>query len=184
MLAPKSFAVLCCVLAATCQLVERRGFLSYTANLGCSRCYCNFGTGVFGKKDYSGFNRDNWTLRSNRQHRDDVKATMTCHTKTSRERKEAEVGCRYSCLLQLPYFDAVRMLIIDPMHNIYLGTAKYILHGVWIKRNVISSNDVKNINEKIISWVIPPEVRFGHLPASIEHSSSFTAEQWMVWVNY
>ena len=139
---------------------------------------------MFGKKDYSGFNRDNWTLRSNRQHRDDVKATMACRTKTSKQQKEAELGCRYSCLLQLPYFDAVRMLIIDPIHNIYLDTAKYILHGVWIKRNIISSNDVTNINEKLLSWVIPPEVRFGRLPASIEHSSSFTAEQWMVWVNY
>ena len=34
------------------------------------------------------------------------------------------VRIRYSCLLQLPYFDPVRMTILDPMHNFYLGTAK------------------------------------------------------------
>lgn len=99
----------------------------YTANLGCSRCYCNFGTGVFGKHNYSGFDRSNWNLRDNEKHRKDVESTLNkCKTKTSRNLKESELGCRYSCLLQLPYFDAVRMLIIDPMHNLYLGTAKYI----------------------------------------------------------
>ena len=76
------------------------------------------------------------------------------------------------------------MLVIDPMHNFYLGTAKHILQAVWIKNNFISTNDMKAINEKIKSWVIPPEVRFNQLPAHIEYSSSFTAEQWMLWVNY
>ena len=76
------------------------------------------------------------------------------------------------------------MLVIDPMHNIYLGTAKHILQAIWIKNNFISTNDMKAINEKIKSWVISPEVRFNQLPAHIEYSSSFTAEQWMPWVNY
>ena len=53
----------CALLCVACDLPAARktcGFLSYTANLGCSRCYSNFGTGVFGVRDYSGFNRDNW----------------------------------------------------------------------------------------------------------------------------
>ena len=56
----------CALMCVGCDLPAGRktcGFLSYTANLGCSRCYCNFGTGVFGKRDYSGFDRDNWSLR-------------------------------------------------------------------------------------------------------------------------
>ena len=146
------------------------GFLSYTANLGCSRCYCNFGTGIVGKRDYSGFDRDNWSLRSNEKHRDDVKSTLTCSSKSAREKKESEVGCRYSCLLQLPYFDAVRMLIIDPMHNLYMGTAKYIINGVRMKKNILTSSDLQKINVKILAWVIPPEVRFAHLPDSIERA--------------
>ena len=177
----------CALLCIGCDLPAGRktcGFLSYAANLGCSRCYCNFGTSVFGKKNYSGFTRDEWSLRSNQKHREDVKVTLACQSKTSRQQKEAELGCRYSCSLQLPYFDPVRMLIIDPMHNLYLGTAKFILHGIWLKNNIISSSDVQRINDKIMSWVIPPEARFSRLPGRIEHSSSFTAEQWMLWVNY
>ena len=174
----------CALICIGCDLPAGRktcGFLSYTANLGCSRCYCNFGTGVFGKRDYS---RENGTLRSNRKHREDVKTTLACSSKSAREHKESELGCRYSCLLRLPYFDPVRMLIIDPMHNLYMGTAKYIFNSVWVKRNIIDTNGIKKINYKITSWVISPEVRFARLPACMEHSSSFTAEQWMIWVNY
>ena len=84
--------VRCALFCIGCDLPAGRkvcGFLSYTANLGCSRCYCNFGTGVFGKQNYSGFDRAKWILRTNQKHRDDVEITLTCSsksaTKTQRE---------------------------------------------------------------------------------------------------
>ncbi len=40
--------------------------------------------------------------------------------KTEMAKLESKSGCRYSIL---PYFDPVRMHLIDPMHNLYLGTA-------------------------------------------------------------
>ena len=56
---------------------------------------------------------------------------------------ESTFGCRYSILLDLPYFDPVRMTIIDPMHNLFLGTAKHImLKNVWIKKGLISDADL------------------------------------------
>ena len=103
---------------------------------------------------------------------------------THRKKQEAELGCRYSCLLQLPYFDAVQMSIIDPMHNLYLGTAKYIFSRIWLNKEIIDNTSLKVINEQIASLVIYPEVRFNCLPASMEHPSALTAEQWMLWVNY
>ena len=124
----------CALLCVACDLPAARkacGFLSHSANLGCSRCYSDFGTGIFGKQDYSGFDRDAWVPRTDQQHRSDVKTIQECSTKTEKQRKESELGCRYSCLLQLPYFDVVRMLIIDPMHNLYLGTAKHIFRQIW-----------------------------------------------------
>ncbi len=36
---------------------------------------------------------------------------------------QAKDGVRYSVLLELPYFDAPRMCIVDPMHNLLLGSA-------------------------------------------------------------
>ena len=46
---------------------------------------------------------------------------------------ESELGCQYSVLLLLPYFDLVQMLQLDPMHNLYLGTSKMVIHKVWIE---------------------------------------------------
>ena len=177
----------CALLCVGCDLPAGRktcGFLSYTANLGCSRCYCNFGTGQFGKQNYSGFDRTSWILRKNLKHREDVKCTLVHSSKTERQRKESQLGCRYSCFLQLPYFDAVRMLIIDPMHNLYLGTAKYIFNVIWLKGGVISRIGLREINHRIQSWSVSPKIRFARLPSDMEHSSSLTAEQWMIWVNY
>ena len=45
----------------------------------------------------------------------------------SRGRMPVEQGCRYSALLELQYFDLVRMLVINPMHNMMLGTGKRMI---------------------------------------------------------
>lgn len=72
------------------------------------------------------------------------------------------------------------MLVIDPMHNLYLGTAKRIFNN-----ETINEASLKVIKERVASLVIPPEVRFSRLPESIMcYPSSLTAEQWLLWVNY
>jgi len=35
------------------------------------------------------------------------------------------VGIQY--MLELPYFDPIQMCIVDPMHNLLLGTARHIM---------------------------------------------------------
>ncbi len=178
-----SQTIRCALLCVACDLPAGRkvcGFVSHSANLGCSRCYRTFGTGVFGELDYSGFDRESWVHRSNKKHRRDVQAVLSCLTKTKRAQKESELGCRYSSVLQLPYFDPVRMLIVDPMHNLYLGTAKHILQNIWIKRTILDQSSIKEVNRRIASVAIPSNVRFSSLPPTIEYSSSFTAEQMMV----
>ena len=35
-------------------------------------------------------------------------------------------GVHLSALSKLEYFDCVRFHVIDPMHNLFLGTAKYV----------------------------------------------------------
>ena len=133
--------VRCALLAVACDLPAGRkvcGFLSQSANLGCSRCYCQFAAG-FGCHDYSKFNRDAWEMRCNEKHRADVEVIKQCKTKTECEKTESRLGCRYSSLLCLPYFDPVSFLIIDPMHNLFLGTAKHV-RDIWIGKNLLSSD--------------------------------------------
>ena len=50
--------VRCALLCVACDIPAGKkvcGFLSHLANLGCSKCYCTFSTGVFGKNCYAGF---------------------------------------------------------------------------------------------------------------------------------
>lgn len=117
------------LLCVACDIPAARkvcGFVGHQAYKGCSKCLKGFPTENFGDKaDYSGFDRDSWTLRdlsSHRQHAFEHKISCTASSQTELER---EHGVRYSKLLDLSYFDPVRMCIIDPMHNLLLGTAKH-----------------------------------------------------------
>ena len=57
----------CALLGVSCDLPAGRkvaGFLSYNANLGCSRCLQNFASGSPHHRDYSNFDRSTWKLRT------------------------------------------------------------------------------------------------------------------------
>ena len=110
------------------------GVLSYSATLGCSKCLKKL-LGSVGCMDYSGFDRNSWMPRCGKSHRQVAQKMQTFRTASECNKKESETGIRYSILLKLPYFDAPRMLSVDPMHNVFLGTAKHILHiKFWIEK--------------------------------------------------
>ena len=50
---------------------------------------------------------------------------------------ESSYGVRYLILLSLPYFDPVQYTVVDPMHNLFLGTGKHVMR-VWVEMNIIS----------------------------------------------
>ena len=102
--------------------------------------------------------------------------------KDSQKRKE--LGCRYSSLLQLSYFDPIKMLIIDPMHNLYSGTAKYMVPWVWIDHGYLDGRKLAIIEDRLASVSLPSMVSIRRLPASIDPTTKLTAEQCMNWVNY
>ena len=85
-------------------------------------------SGQPGNMDFSGFNRSDWTLSNDAAHRESVEEVQKCQTKTTRTKKESDVGCRYSVLLDLPYFDVVKM------HNI----GKHMIQ-IWIKHKFLSA---------------------------------------------
>lgn len=119
------------LIGISCDILAGRkvcGFLSRSAKLGCSRCYCKFGQDS--NESYSEFERDQWEMRTNEHNRADMIKLQKCKSKAEQPQKELEIGCRYSVLLKLPYFDPVRMLLIDPMHNLFLGTAKYVVRSI------------------------------------------------------
>lgn len=95
---------------------------------------------------------------------------------------ESKYGCRYSILLDLPYFDPIRMTIIDLMHNLYLGTAKHILKDIWIEQGLIDAKSMSITHSRIDTVHAPRYV--GRIPQKIASSfSGFTADQFKNWTN-
>lgn len=77
-----------------------------------------------------------------------------------------------SCLLDLDYFDPIRMTPIDQLHNLFLGTAKHMI-SVWKTKMILKESDFLVIQEKI---------DIGKLPKQFSSSyGSFNADQWKNW---
>ena len=169
----------CVLLGIGCDLPAARktcGFLSYSANLGCSRCFQQFSRGFGNRNNYANFNRDSWTLRTNARHRADVQKLLKCTSKTEQAKEESRLGCCYSVLLDLPCFRPIEMLPIDPMHNLFLGTAKPFARDLWIGRNILTHEALSIIEARLKNTIVPTGL--GRLPVSIKTGIFLTAEQW------
>ena len=91
-------------------------------------------------------------------------------------------GAKYTALLELPYYDAVRFVVIDPMHNLFLGIAKHTLK-VWKESGVLNEKDFTLLQKRVNAFQPPPEI--GRIPTKISTGfSGFTADQWKNWVCY
>ena len=175
------------LLCAACDIPAARktcGFVGHSAYHGCSKCLVAFPTAEFGEKpDYSNFNRMQWKPRTNDSHRSKALEHRQCNTQTKQKVIEREHGLRYSILLELPYFDAPRMCIIDPMHNLLLGTAKHMV-DIWKKLQLLEDKHFDIIQQRVDGFVAPSNS--GRQPTSkfLSKFSGFTAEQWKSWTLY
>ena len=69
------------------------GIVGHSAKLGCSRCLKEFTCTSFGEKlNYSGFNRDEWTSRTNESHRRYAEKHKHAKTKSARGEIESNHG--------------------------------------------------------------------------------------------
>ena len=85
--------------------------------------------------------------------------------------------------MKLPYFSALRFLVVDPMHNLFLGTANHFLKAVWLESGVISQAQFEIIQHRVDLATTPSGI--GRIPNKISSGfSSFTADQWKHWVVY
>lgn len=156
------------------------GFLSHNASLGCHKCFKKFDVRFGQPSDFSGYDRDNWPLRTGQHHRHLVQEVLKETTKTGISAAESKHGVRYSALLSLPYFDPVRFTAIDIMHNLFLGTGKHMFE-LWIERGTLSKSDITEIERRISLFKVPAGV--GRLPGRIgSRYGGFTADQWKNWI--
>src|ERR1051325_9500163 len=90
-----------------------------------------------------------------------------------------ETGVRWSEFLRLPYFDPIRFLIIDPMHCLFLGIARWIVKRIWVDEGVLTTSVLKIIQKTMDRFQVPSDI--GRIPNKIdcgEGFSNFTTDQW------
>lgn len=157
------------------------GFVGHGAIKGCSRCLKDFPTAAFGDKaDYSGFNVEEWPERRVQDHKSKGMEWKHAKTQSQRNSIEREHGVRYTELLRLSYFNPARFTVVDPMHNVLLGTSKLMI-TLWKERNIISTNDCDNFQAVVDAFVVPPDI--GRIPYKIVSGfACLTADQWKNWV--
>lgn len=88
---------------------------------GCSKCDKEFKRDENNQPNYGGYNTESWTARKGDHHKEKGEEWLNGKNKSEREKLEFDEGVRYSELFRLPYYDPIRMHVIDPMHNLMLG---------------------------------------------------------------
>lgn len=170
------------VMCTACDIPAVRkicGFAGHSAIMGCSKCTSKFVHQEWGM-DYSGFEREEWMTRTLEAHTQHAIEYLAAKTASQQDEVLRRYGVRYSLLLELPYFNIVRCHVIDPMHNLLLGTAKHIMN-IWTSNGILTHRDLE-INEKRVTEIQSP-IDVGWLSLKIGSGfAGFTADQWLNWI--
>lgn len=133
--------------------------------------------------NFGGF--DERPMRNEHDHRKEAFLAREQKSASAREKIEVKYGTRFTSLMELAYFDTVRCHVIDPMHNLFLGTAKYVTKNILFSQvsPLISERNYNSlIQEKVDKCIVPST--FGRIPHKIASAcTSFTADQWKAWTN-
>jgi hypothetical protein len=75
--------------------------------------------------------------RTNAEHRELQREYLKCTSKSARDAFVKKNATRWSELHRLPYFNICEMIVIDPMHNLFLGTLLIISYTIQSSNNDI-----------------------------------------------
>ena len=100
-----------------------------SALVGCHRCYKRAGGEDGQKLNFGGFeDMDEWfRMKDPKEHRSNVIIWKKQLTKEDRKRHVSRTLVRWSEMLRLPYFNPIRFLVVDLMHNLFLGISHWIV---------------------------------------------------------
>ena len=144
----------CAVICASCDLLARKKLCGHNARLGCSKCKKEFLTPAHAGFGVRGFDRRNWIPRTVTEHRSDCESLLLCTSKTQLRKRDSDLGCRYSCLLKLPYFVSPTMLVVVPRQNLFLGLAKHFTKRVPIDKRLLVESDLEVIQKRIDKYSV------------------------------
>ena len=170
------------VVCVACDIPAARklcGFKNPNSHYGCAKCFKYFPGNVKDSFDYSGFDRSQWPKRNMEMHRRHANLLQKSVTKSRHDSLSREYGIYYSALLDLEYFDAIRYTVVDPMHNLFLGTAK-TMYKLWVQKGILSKQNILEIDKKIKGFDVGTGL--GRIPHKLSSNyGCYTASQWKNW---
>lgn len=119
---PMGRLILCVLIAVICDLPAARktaGFAASSHEHFCAICHCTRRREGYGSTDIS-----TWQWRSNNECRAQATSFLNAPDEKTRQAIFDASGVRWSELLRLPYFDPTQFVVVDSMHNLFLGLIK------------------------------------------------------------
>ncbi|KAG2190754.1 hypothetical protein INT47_007247 [Mucor saturninus] len=181
---PSSVVVRAALMMVACDIPAARktsGFTAHNSTRACYKCSRSFsrleGTSHV---DFRGFEFVKWRLANGEENRVHAEEWKSASTPSERHQLEVENGVRWSQLHRLGYFDLVRGTIIDPMHNLFLGTAKRMVE-TWTASGLITDRDLCQMQKVAETMVLP--VGYTMLKTKIGKGfPRMKADEWKSWV--
>ena len=173
------------------------GFTSFSSFHACHKCKKRFGelsgTGNHAR-DFTDFDDEDWVRRTCDEHREEAQVWRQAANKARRKELEDKNGTRWSVLLDLPYFDPIRHVAIDVMHNLLLGltkkmvvcwTSKYVVNGV--AKPPIFTKQVLQEMQKVLEtkFLLPPSHAISSIARKMTVGNGFSnmkADEWATWL--
>ncbi|RDX43089.1 hypothetical protein OH76DRAFT_1361580 [Lentinus brumalis] len=153
------------------------GFGSHSHTFFCTRDWITQGL----KATLEAFVANAFPARTNEDHRARMREYQACPSKNARDEFVKAHGVRWSELARLPYFDMCRMIVVDPMHNLFLGLVKNHFYHIWVQLRLFrKSKELKRLHEVLSELDLPSKL--GRLPKLIGEPAggSLTADQWLI----
>ncbi|OAD66773.1 hypothetical protein PHYBLDRAFT_152043 [Phycomyces blakesleeanus NRRL 1555(-)] len=180
---PNGTSIRAALMCVACDIPAARktaGFTGFASTNACHVCKHHF-TVVAGtsKINYSGFNHENWVSQTKEENATEAEMWFCAESDAERAVLEKQHGTHFSELHCLYYFDPVRCTIVDPMHNLFLGTAKRMI-SVWKDLRYLPTAVLIRMQHLANGILVPPG--YAVLSTKIESGFPYTkADEWRSW---
>ena len=89
---------------------------------------------------------DEWSVnRDLAEFRENAYEQRHCKSDALQKRFTKNTGVRWLELLRLPYFDPIKFIVVDPMHCLFLGIARWIVKRIWVDKGILNQQSLIKI---------------------------------------
>jgi hypothetical protein len=69
------------------------------------------------------------------------------------------------------YFNPIKFIVVDPMHCLFLGIARWIMKRIWVDKGILNQQSLIKIQKKMDEFQVPSDL--GRIPEKIHCKKGF-----------